>query len=265
MSFFIKLARFPDYLVVGLNENFTSKICPHCEGFVAQVTLRRLYFTLCKMFFYRDTMAAENMYNTIRRYLEDPRGSVPTAVPSTTTGRWDLSLEGRSGRWTKHNHRFSQHSKYQQHGWKLYSTEEISNDLESRQRTSRKEVQRQRIKAESLDTFIGADAKDLALWRVSIPNDSFYVNAAKSDIASHDLFRLADLIGSKTLEDVAGSNTVLAMNITLLLILSRLMALGYCLKLPGCRRTFSSARWVMLQEYSNVIKDVFVHLCMTMV
>lgn len=69
-----------------------------------------------------------------------------------------------------------------------------------------------------------------------------YFNAAKSDFGSDDLFHPADLIDNKTLEDAAGTNTVFAKRMTLLLFLSRLMVLGYCLKVPGCRQTFSIAR-----------------------
>lgn len=90
----------------------------------------------------------------------------------------------------------------------------------------------------------------------------FYFNAAKSDFGSDDLFRLADLIDNNTLEDAAGTNTVFAKNMTLLLFLSRLMILGYCLKVPGCRQTFTSARWALLQVCPNTFKDAFVHLCM---
>ncbi|KAG0272672.1 hypothetical protein BGZ95_011551 [Linnemannia exigua] len=90
----------------------------------------------------------------------------------------------------------------------------------------------------------------------------FYFNAAKSDFGSDDLFRLAELIDNNTLEDATGTNTVFAKNMTLLLFLSRLMILDYCLKVPGCRQTFTSARWALLQVCPNTFKDVFVHLCM---
>ncbi|KAK3836313.1 MAG: hypothetical protein J3R72DRAFT_526248 [Linnemannia gamsii] len=96
----------------------------------------------------------------------------------------------------------------------------------------------------------------------------FYFNAAKSDFGSDDLFRLADLIDSKNLidsktsEDAAGTNTAFVKNMPLLLFLSRLMILGYCLKVPGCCQIFSSARCPLLLVYPNTFKDVFVHLCM---
>jgi hypothetical protein len=68
----------------------------------------------------------------------------------------------------------------------------------------------------------------------------FYFNAAKSDFGSDDLSRLADFIDSHTLEDSANVNTRFAKNATLLLFLSRLMILSYCLKIPGCRQTFEA-------------------------
>ncbi|KAF8927104.1 hypothetical protein BGZ47_002336 [Haplosporangium gracile] len=90
----------------------------------------------------------------------------------------------------------------------------------------------------------------------------FYFNAAKSDFGSDDLSRLADFIDNKTSEDLISSNTTFAKNTTLLLFLSRLMILSYCLKVPGCRQTFSSASWALLQVCPNTFKDVFLHLFM---
>ena len=57
------------YLVVGLNEYYTSKKCPHCRNFVAQVTLRQLYCPHCKAYFHRDVMAGHNLCNVIDGYL----------------------------------------------------------------------------------------------------------------------------------------------------------------------------------------------------
>ncbi|KAG9067630.1 hypothetical protein KI688_012415 [Linnemannia hyalina] len=58
------------YLVVGLNGYYTSKKCPHCRLFVAQVTLRRFFCPTCHVYHHRDVMAAENMANLVRGYLE---------------------------------------------------------------------------------------------------------------------------------------------------------------------------------------------------
>ena len=58
------------YIVVGVNEYYTSKKCPNCENFVAQVTLRQLYCPNCKRYHHRDVMAAENMSRIVRECLE---------------------------------------------------------------------------------------------------------------------------------------------------------------------------------------------------
>ncbi|KAK3829639.1 MAG: hypothetical protein J3R72DRAFT_496327 [Linnemannia gamsii] len=49
-------------------------------------------------------------------------------------------------------------------------------------------------------------------------------------------------------------------NMTLLLFLSRLMILSYCLKVPSCCQMFSSARWTLLQVCPDMFKDVFLEL-----
>ncbi|KAF9541240.1 hypothetical protein EC957_003316 [Mortierella hygrophila] len=54
-------ARSLGYIIVGLNEYYTSKKCPHCGQFVAQVTLRRFYYPECHVYHHRDAMSAENM------------------------------------------------------------------------------------------------------------------------------------------------------------------------------------------------------------
>ncbi|KAG9066448.1 hypothetical protein KI688_001674 [Linnemannia hyalina] len=64
-------ARSLGYIVVGQNEYYTSKKCPHCGLFVAQVTLRRLFCPHCHVYHHRDVMAAENMANIIQGYLID--------------------------------------------------------------------------------------------------------------------------------------------------------------------------------------------------
>ncbi|KAF9401336.1 hypothetical protein BGZ94_005241, partial [Podila epigama] len=47
---------------------------------------------------------------------------------------------------------------------------------------------------------------------------------------------------------------------TLVLFLSRLLVLKYCLQVLGCRQTFSSASWAVLQVCPHVFKDVFSEL-----
>ncbi|CAO3565409.1 unnamed protein product [Mortierella alpina] len=68
-SYFVRTCRALEYLVVGLNEYYTSKKCPHCRNFVAQVTLRQLYCPHCKAYFHRDVMAGHNLCNVIDGYL----------------------------------------------------------------------------------------------------------------------------------------------------------------------------------------------------
>ncbi|KAG9070416.1 hypothetical protein KI688_009753 [Linnemannia hyalina] len=70
LSFFVQKARSLGYLVVGLNGYYTSKKCPHCGLFVAQVTLRRFFCPTCHVCHHRDVMAAENKANLVRGYLE---------------------------------------------------------------------------------------------------------------------------------------------------------------------------------------------------
>ncbi|KAF9346582.1 hypothetical protein BGX26_001886 [Mortierella sp. AD094] len=89
----------------------------------------------------------------------------------------------------------------------------------------------------------------------------FYFNAAKSDLGSSDLSHLADSIDKKTMEGQGPEqNTAFARNMTLVLLLSRLLVLKYCLNVPGCRQTFSSASWAILQVCPHVFEDVFLDL-----
>lgn len=57
------------YIVVGIEEYYTSKKCPSCNEFVAQVTLRQLFCPHCGKYYHRDVMAAENMSNVVQGYL----------------------------------------------------------------------------------------------------------------------------------------------------------------------------------------------------
>ncbi|KAF8941202.1 subunit of tubulin prefoldin [Haplosporangium gracile] len=71
LSYFISLARSLGYIVLGLNEYYTSKKCLACGLFVAQVDLRRFFCSHCQVYHHRDIMAAENMANIIQGYLFD--------------------------------------------------------------------------------------------------------------------------------------------------------------------------------------------------
>ncbi|KAF9903119.1 hypothetical protein EC991_004145 [Linnemannia zychae] len=68
-AFFIQLARSLGYVVVGVNEFFTSKKCLTCEQFVYQVNIRRLFWKSCKSFIHRDILAAHNMCNIVKSHL----------------------------------------------------------------------------------------------------------------------------------------------------------------------------------------------------
>ncbi|KAF8968874.1 hypothetical protein BGZ46_010782, partial [Entomortierella lignicola] len=85
-------ARSLGYIVVGLNEYYTSKKCPDCENFVAQVTLRELYCPHCGRYHHRDVMAAENMSSVVRAYLENQKRPL-YLQPKTADGRYPWEEE----------------------------------------------------------------------------------------------------------------------------------------------------------------------------
>ncbi|KAG0097641.1 hypothetical protein BGZ93_002305 [Podila epicladia] len=70
-SYFVNKARSLGYLVVGVNEHYTSQKCPTCQNFVARVgkSYRRLYCETCCKKLHRDTMAAHNMCNIVLEHL----------------------------------------------------------------------------------------------------------------------------------------------------------------------------------------------------
>ncbi|KAF9429471.1 hypothetical protein BGZ76_001241, partial [Entomortierella beljakovae] len=68
-SYFVSRARSLGYVVVGVNEYYTSKKCPTCETFVCQVEIRRLYCANCKTYFHRDVLAGHNIANIVRGHL----------------------------------------------------------------------------------------------------------------------------------------------------------------------------------------------------
>ncbi|KAG0012920.1 hypothetical protein BGZ80_011418 [Entomortierella chlamydospora] len=86
----------------------------------------------------------------------------------------------------------------------------------------------------------------------------FYFNASDKDLGSDDLSSLAEFIDKKTSEDKRPKdNTIFAKNMTVLLFLSRILILNYCLSIPDCRQTFSSASWAILQVCPTMFEDVF--------
>ncbi|KAG0036537.1 hypothetical protein BGZ82_004071 [Podila clonocystis] len=87
LSYFVPLARSLGYIVVGLNEFYTSKKCPSCQEFVAQVTLRELFCPHCRKYYHRDVMAAQNMSNIVRGYIEN-QNRPRYLQPLTADGRY---------------------------------------------------------------------------------------------------------------------------------------------------------------------------------
>ncbi|KAF9951295.1 hypothetical protein BGZ72_007152 [Mortierella alpina] len=70
-SFFVQKARALGYIVTGVNEFYSSKKCPRCQNFVAQVEIRRLYCPCCKSYVHRDVLAAHNLSNVIFGHLKE--------------------------------------------------------------------------------------------------------------------------------------------------------------------------------------------------
>ncbi|KAF9080153.1 hypothetical protein BGX23_002572, partial [Mortierella sp. AD031] len=68
-SYFVQKARSLGYIVVGVNEYYTSKKCPVCTEFVGQVDIRRLYCTKCQKYMHRDVMAGHNIANAVQGHL----------------------------------------------------------------------------------------------------------------------------------------------------------------------------------------------------
>ncbi|KAG0228228.1 hypothetical protein BGW41_003500, partial [Actinomortierella wolfii] len=64
-------ARSLNYLVVGVNEFYTSKKCPSCHNFVAQLeNMRQLFCPTCKKYFHRDQMAGHNIAKILRAHVQ---------------------------------------------------------------------------------------------------------------------------------------------------------------------------------------------------
>ncbi|KAG9064924.1 hypothetical protein KI688_003186 [Linnemannia hyalina] len=89
----------------------------------------------------------------------------------------------------------------------------------------------------------------------------FYFNASSDDWGSGDMMTLHSTV-QKHLNDTRDSptadrqlNNAFARKITLLLFLSRLLVFKYCLGVPGCAETFTSARWTLLQVCPHVLLD----------
>ncbi|KAG0195786.1 hypothetical protein BGX28_000635, partial [Mortierella sp. GBA30] len=71
MGYFIQKARSLGYLVVGVNEYYTSQKCPTCQKFIARPrNIRRSYCDHCRKYAHRDVMASHNMVNIMRARVE---------------------------------------------------------------------------------------------------------------------------------------------------------------------------------------------------
>ncbi|KAF9150146.1 hypothetical protein DFQ26_001677, partial [Actinomortierella ambigua] len=99
MAYFVKKARALGYLVLGVNEYYTSKKCPKCENFIGQPkNIRRAYCSECAKYLHRDGMAGHNIVNILRAHVEkqerpdylqpvDEHGVYPWKARSTRAGK----------------------------------------------------------------------------------------------------------------------------------------------------------------------------------
>ncbi|KAF9583319.1 hypothetical protein BGW38_009760, partial [Lunasporangiospora selenospora] len=75
-------ARSLGYLVVGINEYYTSKRCPKCENFVGRPKdLRRSYCSKCEKYIHRDSMAAHNMEEQMDVKMEHTQSPLKDSPP----------------------------------------------------------------------------------------------------------------------------------------------------------------------------------------
>ena len=115
-----------------------------------------------------------------------------------------------------------------------------------------------------LCAHVGCD-KTRAVIELLSQHWGIYFNAANDDWGSGDMMTLFYSVGGY-LKDVQASpivvdlesNNAFVRKTTLLLFLSRLLVFKYCLGVPGCAETFTSARWTLLQVCPHVLfKDIF--------
>ncbi|KAF9132445.1 hypothetical protein BGX30_012656 [Mortierella sp. GBA39] len=95
LTYFVRTAHALGYEVVRLNEHHTSKKCPRCEQFVAQVTFRSLYCFPCKRNYLRDTTATERMSRIVLERLQNQERPIylqPINADAHTPGREHLPL-----------------------------------------------------------------------------------------------------------------------------------------------------------------------------
>jgi hypothetical protein len=82
--------------VVGINEFYTSKKCPDCEQFMAQVTLLQFFCPHCERYYHRDVMAAENMCRIVQGYLMKQERPL-YLQPVTEAGRYPWMAPSAAG------------------------------------------------------------------------------------------------------------------------------------------------------------------------
>ncbi|KAF9546356.1 hypothetical protein EC957_009845 [Mortierella hygrophila] len=87
----------------------------------------------------------------------------------------------------------------------------------------------------------------------------FYFNASGDDLGSDDMTTLLAQVGSRLEKDRSANNRY-ARTMTYLLFLSRLLILQFCLKVQNSSRSFTSARWTLLQTCPHMFTDIFEHL-----
>lgn len=87
-----------------------------------------------------------------------------------------------------------------------------------------------------------------------------YFNAGNADHGSHDMHALKGQVVSfedKYMTQDKHQNTINACHLTLHLLYARLWILNYCLSIPGCEKTFTPQRWMLLQVATTAFQDVF--------
>ncbi|KAG0031303.1 hypothetical protein BGZ82_007040 [Podila clonocystis] len=87
-SYFIQKARSLGYIVVGVNEYYSSKTRLTSHGLVDQMeSIRRLFCSNCKRFMHRDVVAGQNICNAVVGHLEHQRRSL-YLQPVTANGSY---------------------------------------------------------------------------------------------------------------------------------------------------------------------------------
>ncbi|KAF9977791.1 Rad2 nuclease [Actinomortierella ambigua] len=98
----IGLSRFQTKAgLTSLDESFSKYfigLCPRCENFVGKITFRRLHCSNCRRRYHRDSMAAANMCNIVRSYLQG-HGRPKYLQPVRCDGSlpWEDQAKGGAG------------------------------------------------------------------------------------------------------------------------------------------------------------------------